>query len=441
MMNPRLYAVEVLLQLLPGAHSPRSLTTLLAKPLSDKLSQAFACELIYGVTRWYQCLTTIIQIHLHKPLRKKDRDIHIILLLGAYQVFFSKQPDYAVVSETSNLSRLRYKPWAVGLVNALLRKLYQQQNQKNAHIAHIAHTQVEYLNPKLAFPNWIKNNIERSYPKQATDFYQTNLTKAPLTLRINHKHISTQAFLVNLLDNGLQARCGELTNTSVTLSESTTPVHTIPGFNQGQFTVQDEGAQLCAQLLQPQPGERVLDACCAPGGKTTHLLEQCAELAELVAVDSSAKRLTQTQENLDRLDLCATLKQAAVEQLDDWWDKTPFDKILVDAPCSGTGVLRRHPDIMWLKKAQDVPALAQKQAKILRSMWQILKPRGKLLYCTCSVLPQENVELIQAFVAEKTDAHVLTVNIPWGITQTVGHQLLPKIGAYDGFYYALIQKN
>jgi 16S rRNA (cytosine967-C5)-methyltransferase len=216
-------------------------------------------------------------------------------------------------------------------------------------------------------------------------------------------------------------------------------VSELPGFGDGLISVQDQAAQLCANLLNPQAGERVLDACAAPGGKTAHLLEVCPEL-ELTALDISAKRLVKVEENLQRLGLTARIRQGDARQLGDWWDQQPVDRILLDAPCSATGVIRRHPDIKLLRRADDIKKLVETQAQMLSTLWPLLKTGGMLLYSTCSILAEENDQQIQRFIQNNDDAREQPIHAEWGHARPVGRQILPGEDDMDGFYYALIYK-
>lgn len=218
------------------------------------------------------------------------------------------------------------------------------------------------------------------------------------------------------------------------------PVERLPWFEDGGASVQDEAAQLCTTLLDLQPGQRVLDACAAPGGKTCAILEACGELDEVIAIDESAERLPRVQENLDRLDLHATLTQADAADIDSWWDGAQFDRILLDVPCSATGVIRRHPDIKLLRRESDIVPLASIQLGLLEAMWSILKPGGRLVYATCSVFPQENHRIIQRFLKQQDQARLIEIDVDWGQDMNTGRQLLPVPDSHDGFFYAVLEK-
>ena len=218
------------------------------------------------------------------------------------------------------------------------------------------------------------------------------------------------------------------------------PVDLLPWFSEGAVSVQDEAAQLCTTLMDLAPGQRVLDACAAPGGKTCAILESCGQLEEVVAIDESADRLPRVQENLERLDLVATLKQADAADIDQWWDRKPFDRILLDVPCSATGVIRRHPDIKLLRRESDIVPLASIQLGLLESMWQVLAPGGRLVYATCSVFPQENHRIIRRFLKQQDDAALVEPDVLWGRDMETGRQMLPVPESHDGFFYAVLEK-
>jgi len=276
------------------------------------------------------------------------------------------------------------------------------------------------------------------FPDEVDAIVAANNVPGPLTLRVNVKRSTREAWLARAAAAGVDARAGALSPDAIVLA---TPmdVSGIPGFAEGEVSVQDEAAQLAARLLDPRPGERILDACAAPGGKACHLLERCSEI-DLLALDVQASRLQRVQENLDRLGLRATVQEGDATTLIGWWDAKLFDAILVDAPCSGTGVLRRHPDIKVLRRPGQILELVQNQMGILITAWSVLRGGGRLLYATCSVLPEENDMLIGKFLKVVEDATEQPIEISGALRREHGVQLLPQVGGNDGFYYALLQK-
>ena len=260
-----------------------------------------------------------------------------------------------------------------------------------------------------------------------------------MTLRVNTNLLKRSEYIQTLKTNGIKAIEGKYALTSIYLDQATS-VNNLPHFNEGNCSVQDEAAQLSAQLLNPQKGERILDACCAPGGKTCHLLEHVNNDAHLIAIDADANRLKRVHENLARLNLSAEVKQGEAQSPEGWWDGKPFDRILLDVPCSATGVIRRHPDIKLLRQKEDIDNLATLQQSILQKAWELLKPGGTLLYATCSILPVENSDNIQQFLQHQGDASLQPLDLSTGIDTGFGQQLFPQQGGHDGFFYALLQK-
>ena len=267
---------------------------------------------------------------------------------------------------------------------------------------------------------------------------QANL-QAPMCLRVNTNLQSREEYLLTLNDNEIKVTPGKYALTSIYLN---TPcdVNKLPNFSDGSCSVQDEAAQLAGQLLSPQAGEQILDACSAPGGKTCHILEASQNQAKVTAIDADETRLVRVHENLARLNLSATVKQGEAQNPESWWDETLYDRILLDVPCSATGVIRRHPDIKLLRQKADIDNLADLQQEILQKAWSMLKPGGTLLYATCSILPVENNLNIESFLAQEATASIQPIALSTGIDTGFGTQLLPEAGSHDGFFYALLTK-
>ncbi len=268
---------------------------------------------------------------------------------------------------------------------------------------------------------------------------EANNQQPPMVLRVNQRRTGRDAWLQRARAEGLEADAVPFTDSGVVLRHPR-DVSMLPGFTAGEVSVQDAAAQLAAGLLDLRPGQRVLDACAAPGGKTAHIAEWEPEFAELVAVDIEKERLQRVRENLYRLGLDACLVEGDASDPSSWWDGRPFDRILLDAPCSATGVIRRHPDIKVLRRADDIPELVVKQQQLLESMWSLLNPGGILLYATCSILKRENVRQITDFIENHPDARELPVTGEWGRGMSVGRQILPDEHQMDGFYYARLRK-
>ncbi|WP_444887630.1 16S rRNA (cytosine(967)-C(5))-methyltransferase RsmB [Microbulbifer sp. JMSA008] len=412
-----------------------SLARLLPKA-EDKVEErdrALLRELCYGSAR----TAPRLQLIATKLLRKTPSDslVSALILLGLYQLEYTRIPDHAAISATVNAARSLKLDRATGLINGVLRNALRERERLQRKLSG---------NPQFSsmHPAWMQQAIKAAWPVQASEIFRANNTNPPMTLRVNSARISREDYLQQLDETGLSAEACTLSPVGITLLEAV-PVGILPGFAEGLVSVQDESAQLAAQLLAPCEGERVLDACAAPGGKSCHLLEQQPAI-ELSALDIEEERLDRVQENLERCGLSAQLICADAAAPDAWWDGQQYDRILLDAPCSATGVIRRNPDIKLLRRAEDIAELAKLQAEILRATWALLKPGGSLLYATCSVLPAENSEVVAAFVAETDDASDNTPQLlhgkSWGEKQVAGMQLLPHNGGSDGFYYALLSK-
>ncbi len=432
MSDARTTAARILTEVL---REGRSLSTCIGPEirwLNDSRDRALAKELAYGVLRWLPELEEVLTQLLRHPLKPKDTDITALLLIGLYQLIHLQTPVHAAVSATVAASRPLGKPWATSLINAILRT-YLRDGERLLKKVHAVET------ARYAHPAWLLAELKQAWPEQWQAIVAANNGRAPMTLRVNARKLSREEYLGMLGEVGIKAQPAPYTPHALTLSQPI-EISALPGFKEGRISVQDAAAQLAAPLLDPQPGQRVLDACAAPGGKTAHLLETCPELATLVAVEKEPSRITALNETLKRLQLEAWVVQADAACPQEWWDGRPFDRILLDAPCSGSGVIRRHPDIKRLKRQTDLPALVREQARLLGSLWPLLAEHGKLLYVTCSVLPSENEERIAAFLKEHPDARALTIDGPWGCPRGAGRQILPGEANMDGFFYAALVK-
>lgn len=431
--NVRSTAARAIAQVVNGEGSFASLIPKAEKKVNPQ-DLPLLKELCFGTLRWYHQLQAILNRLLEKPLRAKDRDIESLLLLGLYQIREMRTPDHAVIDLTVKAVADLKKDWAKNLVNGVLRRYLRECDSLVDSLS----SSPGYL---TSHPNWLRKQIEKYWPEHSLDVFTGNNQRPPMTLRVNQQRATRDDFLSTLAKAEIAAKAGDIANSAVIL-ESPMDVAQIPGFLEGIVSVQDEAPQLSAQLLNTQPGDRVLDACCAPGGKTGHILESQPDLSELVAIDLEPERLERVRENLERLAMQATLVAADVADLDNWWDGKSFDRILADVPCSATGVIRRNPDIKVLRKSEDIAKLAALQLSILKALWTILAPGGRLVYATCSILPTENTQVIEAFLAEQADAKHEVIDADWGIAQPFGRQLLPsnQPSGHDGFYYACLQK-
>ena len=432
-MNPRLASVYVLQQILQqGRNLPDALSqfqTKLESPKDRALSQA----LCYGVCRYYFQLEFILQSLLQKPLKEKDTDIRCLLLTGLYQIIHMRIPDHAAVSETVKLVLKLKKNWARGMVNAVLRNYLRQADSLQSAIA-------ENDSARTAHPPWLLNLLKQYWPQDWQSIVEANNQAAPMTLRINQQKTKRADYLQALSSADIRASSGQYVDTAIQL-EQAVDVEQLPQFFSGEVSVQDEAAQLAAKLLAPRANETILDACAAPGGKTAHILELQPQLKQLDALEIDPKRLQPVQETLQRLGLKAQLLQGDATNPAQWQSQgTSYDRILLDAPCSATGVIRRHPDIKLLRRPDDIAKLVKTQQQILHALWPLLNSGGMLLYATCSVLPLENHEQIRAFLEAQPDAQLQTLEVEWGHNTGAGQQILPGEGGMDGFFYACIVK-
>ena len=431
LLDTRAATAEVIAGVLRG----RSLSALLpeySKKVDEK-DRSLLKELCFGTLRWYPQISILLKQLIQKPLREKDLEIQGLLACGLYQLMHMRIAEHAIINETVSAASKLNRPWAKGLVNAVLRSFQRQQQQ-------LLDDQSDNVVFQTAHPKWLLKKINDAWPEEiAAQIIAANNERAPMTLRANILRNSRQAYLDCLAQAGIAANATEFSAQGIVLS---TPrdVSELPNFAQGHVSVQDEAAQLAASLLMLDTDQRVLDACCAPGGKTCHLLESQPDLRSLVAIDVEPRRLVRVEENLARLNLHAELKAADANDLGSWWNGSQFDRILLDAPCSASGVIRRHPDIKILRKPADIDKLAVIQAQILSNLWQTLKPGGILVYATCSVLPAENDDIIQAFVDSQHDAQVQTIEASWGLATRHGRQLFPLTNGNDGFYYSRLSK-
>lgn len=430
-MNPRLAAARALASVLSGK---ASLNSALPSQL-DKVEardRGLTQDLAFGTARWQPRLAALADKLLQKPFKAADKDVEALLLVGLYQLFYTRIPAHAALGETVGCVDKLKKPWAKALLNAVLRRA---QREGADLLAELEHDPVV----RTAHPRWLQKAFKAHWPEHWEALCAANNAHPPMILRVNRRHTSRDAYLAQLLAAGIQAQACAFSRDGIVLAQAC-DVRDLPGFAQGHLSVQDEAAQLAADLLDLAPGQRLLDACCAPGGKTCHVLEAEPGLAAVVAVDLEAKRLVRVRENLERLDLTAQLIAADARQSALWWDGQPFQRILLDAPCSATGVIRRHPDIKLTRQPEDILALAQLQGELLDALWPTLAVGGVLLYATCSTLPTENTEVIAAFLARTSGARELAIAGSFGLAQAHGRQLLPQPDGHDGFYYAKLIK-
>ncbi len=397
----------------------------------DGLSAALIQELSYGVCRWYQRLQFYAEALLEKPLRAKDSDVHCLILLGLYQLFYLRIPAHAAIHQTVEDAASLGKPWAKNLVNAVLREAQRQHDDL------LLRAERDYA-VRYSHPDWLLTRFKQDWPKDYRAILDANHARAPMALRVNVRKNSRSEYAALLLQHNIPAHESALANTALLL-DTPRDVHMLPGFAEGLFSVQDEASQLITQVLPLAPGLRVLDACAAPGGKTCALLEAEPGL-NIVALDKEERRLPRMRENLARLGLQADVRCGDITT-GETFALESFERILLDVPCSATGVIRRHPDIKLLRTEAEVVALCATQQALLGAAWPLLAPGGLLLYSTCSVLAAENSRQIERFLEEQPTAHLQPLEIASAISSEAGSQLLPTPGGHDGFYYALLRKS
>ena len=413
-----------------GQSLSRAAPTLLAS-LSEERDRAFAQTCVYGVLRHYDALSAELEPLLRRPLRTKDFDLRALLLSALYQIRHLETPPHAAVSAAVDATRILGKPWAGALVNAVLRGTLRRagpemplDDARNAH----------------EHPAWLLERIQQDWPDDWKQIVTANNTQAPLTLRVNTTRIARDAYLELLAAASIAARAGLVAASAVQLDQAV-PIEQLPGFTAGLASVQDEAAQLAAALLDARPGDHVLDACAAPGGKTCHVLERLAGHGRVVAVERDSHRSADIAANVARLGLDCELIVGDATQAELWWDGAPFDRILLDAPCSATGVIRRHPDIRFHRRADDIAALVATQRLLLERLWPLLRVGGRLLYATCSYLRAENDDVVATLVEAAPDVVVEPLEAGWGHATRYGRQVLPGEFDMDGFYYALLRKD
>lgn len=405
-------------------HSLSAALDAMRRDTADPRRRAATQDLAYGVLRQYGRLNHILNALLARPLAPPG--LAGPLLVALFELGRANAPAYAVVDAAVREAG-RMAPRAKGLVNAVLRNYLRRRAALDAAAA---------ADPtgRWNFPLWWIEHLQAAYPERWSELLDAANTPPPMSLRIQRRRIGAAAYRARLTSAGIPfLEHGEW---ALTL-ERPLAVENIPGFGEGEVSVQDLGAQQAAGLLAPQPGERVLDACAAPGGKSAHLLE-LADI-ELVALDVDGARLARVEAGLARLGLKATLGLADAGRPADWWDGRPFDRILLDAPCTASGVVRRHPDGKWLKRPEDITRLAAEQARLLDALWPLLAPGGTLLYATCSLFPEENGLQAESFLARHSDARRELVGAFAGLDWVEEGQLLPT-REHDGFFYARFVK-
>ncbi|MCQ4164132.1 16S rRNA (cytosine(967)-C(5))-methyltransferase RsmB [Tahibacter harae] len=427
----RAVAAQALDQIARGGVSLRSAFAQAAPRLADARDRALLSALLHEGARWWLRYDAVLDRLLQKPLRGREPVVHALLVLGLVQLAVLGLPEYAAVAGTVEAARALKRPQLAGLVNAVLRRFLRERAALDAAVGRdrVAHS---------AHPPWLVQELAADWPDDIDAVLAANNAAAALTLRVNRRRASRADLVERLLAAGHAAAPHAWLADAVVLEEST-DVTALPGYAQGHFSVQDGAAQLAPELLDLADGQRVLDACAAPGGKTAHCLEHHA--LDLLALDRDPERLNQVRDNLARLGLQATLAAGDAAEPQAWWDGRPFDRILLDAPCSATGVIRRQPDIRLHRRGGDIARLAAEQQRLLDALWPLLRPGGRLVYATCSVLRRENQQQIEAFLARTPQAAARAAVPPrFGRAAGAGRQNLPGGDGMDGFFYAIVEK-
>ncbi|MBY8233792.1 16S rRNA (cytosine(967)-C(5))-methyltransferase RsmB [Vibrio fluvialis] len=424
-MNVRAAAAQVLFQVVDKGQS-LSMALPAAQQNIRPRDHALLQEICYGALRYLPRLESIANALMNNPLKGKQRVFHHLILVGIYQLSFMRIPAHAAVGETVEGAQDLKGPRLRGLINAVLRNYQRNQEQLDAQA-------VSHNAGKYGHPSWLLKLLQNAYPQQWEAIVEANNSKAPMWLRVNHQHHDRDAYQALLNNENIDSSVHSQAEDALKLA-APCDVTKLPGFEKGWVSVQDAAAQLSLHYLQPQDGELILDCCAAPGGKTAHILER-TQGSEVVAIDCDDTRLKRVHDNLKRLNLSAKVVCGDARYPQEWWQGSQFDRILLDAPCSATGVIRRHPDIKWLRRAEDIAALAELQREILDAMWQQLKPGGTLVYATCSITPQENVLQVKDFLARTSDAQLVGSEL-----DNPGRQILPGEEDMDGFYYAVLTK-
>lgn len=420
-------AAEAVQQVFAGRNLGLSLEAIFSRHSHITPQQrAVAQDLSYGALRFYGQVASLLSQLLEKPL--PDERVRCLLLVAIYQLQHDKAAPHTVVDQAVKAAATFKKAWAKGLVNGVLRNFLRQQSNL---VARLQGNEIA----EFSYPDWWINKLKFQYPRDWQAMLLVGNEHPPMTLRVNQRLISLQNYLLKLEQADIEV---QVLGANAVMLKKPLPVDKIPGFFDGEVSVQDFGAQVAGYALDLRDGQRVLDACCAPGGKTGQMLELAN--IDLLAIDNDVARIERTQSNLDRLNLKAHLQTGDAANPSPWWDGKPFDRILADVPCTASGIVRRHVDIKWLRREGDIQSFTKQQARILPALWQCLAKDGKLLYVTCSVFHEENQRQIDAFLKKHSDAVQLPLTKPISGLDLKNGQLQPN-AKHDGLFYALLQKN
>ena len=427
--NLRADAARVLLQILEEGKSARECLPAMQAMHSDK-DKAWLQEMVYGVLRHLPMLQFFLRNMLDKPLKNRFKVVEHLIMLGFYQLAHTRVSQHAAVAETVAACQVLNVEAMKGLVNAVLRSFIRDE---------VANTPAPNAQMASGLPKWLYKKLATAYPNNLLPLTEQIQQKAPIWLRVNLTKINLENFTQALVEAKVEFELSAMHPQGVILAKGC-DITRLPGFDQGWFAVQDGAAQLAAQYLQAQPNDRVLDCCAAPGGKTCHIIELEPKLASVTALEIDGNRAARIDENFTRLGHQGKIIVGNAAHPDNWWDGQQYDRILLDAPCSATGIIRRHPDVKWLRKSKDIDELVTLQASIIDAIWPLLKPGGSLLYATCSILPEENHQQVTGFLLRTENAE-LDLDFQQEQQALPGQQILPGDQQMDGFYYARLIKS
>jgi 16S rRNA (cytosine967-C5)-methyltransferase len=426
--DPRALAAQALAEIVAGK-SLRAAFAAYSTKLHDPRDRALLSTLLHAGARWWLRFDAALDGLLERPLREREPAIHALLVLGLVQLEILHLPEYAAVAATVEAARALRRPAFAGLANAVLRRWLREREHTNVQLDADMVT-------RSAHPRWLRDALIADWPREAETILAANNVEAPLWLRANRRRGTRNELAARMATAGIVSEAPAALAGALVLAHSA-DVTRLPGYADGLFSVQDGAAQFAAGLLDLADGMRVLDACAAPGGKSAHILESVA--VDLLALDRDPQRLPRLHENLTRLGLHADIRAGDAADPRDWWDGRAFDRILLDAPCSASGIIRRQPDIKLHRRASDLAALTAVQARLRDALWPLLKPGGRLVYATCSVFAVENAQQIATFLARHADAKSLPNALGWHAAGD-GAQNLPGESAMDGFFYAIVDK-
>ncbi|HEU0277101.1 MAG TPA: 16S rRNA (cytosine(967)-C(5))-methyltransferase RsmB [Rhodanobacteraceae bacterium] len=429
--DTRALAAEVLAAVALGGNSLRERLQPAQARLPDVRDRALLTALANEGARWWLRFDQALDDLLQRPLRQREPALHALLVLGLVQLEILHLPPHAAVAATVDATRALKRDGLAKLANAVLRRWLRERDALNIRLDREATT-------RTAHPRWLVDRLAHDWPEGVDGLLAANNVPTPPMLRVNRRRGTREALLAALVQAGQPATLHAFLADAVMLPAHIDITH-LPGFSAGDFSVQDGAAQIAVDLLDLVDGARVLDACAAPGGKACHALERAR--VRLTAIDAAPARAATIRGNLARLGLACDVRVADAGNPSTWWDGQPFDRILLDAPCSATGVIRRHPDIKLHRRATDIAPLARGQAHLLGALWPLLAPGGRLVYATCSVLRDENEHVVQAFLAAEPAARTIAFTLPVGRAAGAGWQILPGEGGLDGMFYTVLAKH